>query len=355
MAYGKSLLPDQILVFDFSCFRRRPVISMRVVLELQTGSQAGESVGIEAGQSASIGRSSRADFTVASDANMSSLHFGVSVMNSQCLVQDLDSKNGVRINGQRTKRSIIADGDQILAGTSIFSVTVETKIEPPPTPPSQPSIPSAITPETATPQPRLLSQVDAPVEPPPVINVNEQEPRIELVTLSYLPPGGSVRRIWLRPGESITIGRTANAEHVISDGKRLSSVHFQIQVESRSCTLRDLQSTNGTTVNAQDISETNLCDGDLIRAGGIDFDVHMKGLLPQPLHDVAAETEEAPTRGIRKVELPTNVDVPAIKGNWFPCGSGLRLFQNRMPEENHGIRDFQVEHGGNARGRCPIG
>jgi len=64
----------------------------------------------------------------------------------------------------------------------------------------------------------------------------------------------------------ITIGRSPTNNIFIKD-KNVSRVHCQIVVTEKGCVLTDLQSTNGTFVNGERITERLLKVGDEIRVG----------------------------------------------------------------------------------------
>jgi len=64
----------------------------------------------------------------------------------------------------------------------------------------------------------------------------------------------------------ITVGRSPTNNIFIRD-KNVSRVHCQIVVASGVCTLTDLQSTNGTFVNGQRVTECRLKPGDELRVG----------------------------------------------------------------------------------------
>lgn len=73
----------------------------------------------------------------------------------------------------------------------------------------------------------------------------------------------------------LLIGRS-EGDIVIRD-RRLSSKHAQLDVAGpRVYTLKDLASTNGTTVNDRPISVGHLKDGDIIGFGGVKFEFHAK-------------------------------------------------------------------------------
>ena len=64
----------------------------------------------------------------------------------------------------------------------------------------------------------------------------------------------------------ITLGRSPTNNIFIRD-KNVSRVHCQIMVTAEGCTLSDLQSTNGTFVNEQRVTESKIKPGDEIRIG----------------------------------------------------------------------------------------
>lgn len=69
--------------------------------------------------------------------------------------------------------------------------------------------------------------------------------------------------------EVVTVGRMPDNILVVEDGS-VSSHHAQLKLEGGDYHLKDLNSTNGTSVNGQTITEHQLQDGDHIRFGKID-------------------------------------------------------------------------------------
>jgi hypothetical protein len=67
-------------------------------------------------------------------------------------------------------------------------------------------------------------------------------------------------------GSSVTIGRDVGNDVVVDDPE-VSSRHVQIFISQGGYLLRDLGSTNGTSVNGQRISETYIYVGDEIKVG----------------------------------------------------------------------------------------
>jgi len=64
----------------------------------------------------------------------------------------------------------------------------------------------------------------------------------------------------------ITLGRSPTNNIFVRD-KNVSRVHSQIVVTNEGCTLTDLQSTNGTFVNGEKVTECQLKPGDEVRVG----------------------------------------------------------------------------------------
>ena len=81
------------------------------------------------------------------------------------------------------------------------------------------------------------------------------------------------RTVLLHTGQSVKVGRTEWADFSLPHDNRISSVHFAVECERQRCVVRDLDSTNGTTVNGAAVIETELQDGDVIVAGSTRFQV----------------------------------------------------------------------------------
>ena len=73
----------------------------------------------------------------------------------------------------------------------------------------------------------------------------------------------------------LVIGRK-EGDMIVHDG-RVSSKHAQLDIAGpRIYTLKDLASTNGTTVNDKPISVGHLGDGDVVGFGGVKFEFRAK-------------------------------------------------------------------------------
>lgn len=131
---------------------------MRLVLEVISGPNTGQTIIAQAGQTVSIGRTIKANVPM-EDTFMSGQHFAIECVGGACGVRDLKSRNGTRVNGVKVDVAVLREGDTIHAGQTEFVVHVEAvdpesdqlspsqlKATLPPsrnlTPPSEPSKPS---------------------------------------------------------------------------------------------------------------------------------------------------------------------------------------------------------------------
>lgn len=108
--------------------------------------------------------------------------------------------------------------------------------------------------------------------PPPT---RPADPELELLA-TYLPGDvPEVGRIVLPDGQEVVlregtwvIGRDASALVRLVDN-RVSRRHACVEVVGDRCEVRDLASTNGTTVNGMPVSDAVLDDGDVVGVGGV--------------------------------------------------------------------------------------
>lgn len=98
---------------------------MGVLLEIRSGPAAGKMIAVTTGRSVTVGRASgRAEIDLPQDTFMSGVHFAVECSTSGCRVQDRKSSNGTFLNGARVQDAMLANGDEIKAGQTIFAVKI---------------------------------------------------------------------------------------------------------------------------------------------------------------------------------------------------------------------------------------
>src|SRR5271165_2101526 len=82
------------------------------------------------------------------------------------------------------------------------------------------------------------------------------------------------RKIEVRAGTILRIGRTAKSDYALGEDSYLSGQHFAIENDGNEARARDLGSSNGTFVNGERVtSETVLREGDSLTAGGSTFTI----------------------------------------------------------------------------------
>ncbi|EMI40742.1 FHA domain-containing protein [Rhodopirellula sp. SWK7] len=77
---------------------------------------------IRVGQTMTVGRTSSSDMEIRSDRKMSRTHFSIKCCKTDAKIRDLGSTNGITVNGRRYDEASVYDGDQIVAGTTCFTV-----------------------------------------------------------------------------------------------------------------------------------------------------------------------------------------------------------------------------------------
>lgn len=150
------------------------------------------------------------------------------------------------------------------------------------------------------------------------------------VILSVESPPAKGTKVWLISGQTARVGRTARADYAIAD-ERMSGVHFALHCDASACRLRDLDSTNGTFVNGERVTEVSLRDGDTIYAGQTTFSVRLEDVAHQP------ETVKAPPEDARTPHdaAPSGREGrSAVQCTRTQCPSGLCLYQGHLGERS---------------------
>ncbi len=139
---------------------------MGLLLEIKAGPFEGKKIPLTTGQTVTIGRSAtRSDFALPHDTFMSGLHFVVECGAQGCRVVDRKSSNGTFLNGAKIQDAMLANGDEIKSGQTIFTVKIVADAKLAPSTPR----PDAVSPRepqrpASTPEPRVVRPPAA--EPP---------------------------------------------------------------------------------------------------------------------------------------------------------------------------------------------
>jgi pSer/pThr/pTyr-binding forkhead associated (FHA) protein len=113
------------------------------------------------------------------------------------------------------------------------------------------------------------------------------------------------KTVAIQPNHPCRVGRADGAELVIANDGLLSRSHFVVECSGESsCRVRDLNSTNGTFVNGQRITEAEISEVDTLVAGRTTFAVHPMDGEPAALpEDAAAEEAEAVKKALQSTQL----------------------------------------------------
>src|SRR5713101_3237883 len=91
------------------------------------------------------------------------------------------------------------------------------------------------------------------------------------------------RKIEIRAGTILRLGRTAKSDYSIGEDSYLSSQHFAVECDGTECRIRDLGSSNGTFVNGERVTETVVVkEGASLVAGGSTFAIHIEAATAPP-------------------------------------------------------------------------
>ena len=118
----ESYNPNQITKIE-SPAKVEGLVQLR--LRVTSKIEMGRKFWLALGQSSTFGRTEKADFSFASDSTMTSEHFRVTCNAEQCEIEDLKSRGGTWHNGKRINKSILRDGDQIVAGKTEFAIEID--------------------------------------------------------------------------------------------------------------------------------------------------------------------------------------------------------------------------------------
>jgi serine/threonine-protein kinase len=142
---------------------------MRLTLTVTAGPHEGQSFAFAGHVTFLVGRSKKAHFRLSTkDRYFSRLHFLVEVNPPRCRLQDVGSRNGTFVNGQRVKTADLRDGDEIKAGHTVLRVALDPAAD---DSGSWPDLPSAVQPPSV--QPTLPQP---PYVPPDAVQTLKQPP-----------------------------------------------------------------------------------------------------------------------------------------------------------------------------------
>jgi serine/threonine-protein kinase len=99
---------------------------MRIILRVTGGPNAGTTFVFQEHEALLVGRSKHAGHCLpVKDRHLSRIHFLIEANPPRCLLTDMNSRNGTRVNGARVTTAELRDGDIIRAGRTLLRVTIQ--------------------------------------------------------------------------------------------------------------------------------------------------------------------------------------------------------------------------------------
>ena len=307
------------------------------ILQVTSGPSSGVSVSFFGG-SVTIGRDPSSNLCI-NDSNVSRAHAQLTDNGREVVLRDLNSTNGTTLNGRRVTDAVIRPGDIIHVGNSQVQLS-EAQQSPGHT------VAGA------------YSQQPPPASPPRrerYPNRLESGPRnYSLQVTSGQSAGVSVS---FSRG-SVTVGRDPSSDLRVDD-MQVSRSHVRLTHDGREVVLRDMHSTNGTTLNGRRVTEAVIRPGDVIGIGDsqIQFaEVQLssrpaaRGAYSQQQQPMSAQRrplQPLPERRLRQDPYPPPRPAAASSTNWGTVllvililgaiGGAIYWFYNMTPRSDEEI------------------
>jgi pSer/pThr/pTyr-binding forkhead associated (FHA) protein len=205
------------------------------------------------------------------DGTVSRRHAEVTLEDGEITVTDLGSTNGTQVDGKRlapNEPAPILPGAVVRFGSATLALPGE-------------SVNAAATPAEATivtslegiDQTRIAERSEKPGEPAAAASSGDQSGAAKPAdAVARLIGAAGAADIFLSPG-TLTIGRKPGNDVVLADAF-VSGKHAELICDDSVCTLVDLGSTNGTTVNGVKLEANQgqiVVDGDEVQIGQTNY------------------------------------------------------------------------------------
>ena len=202
------------------------------------------------------------------ERNVSRRHAKLSKSNGHVFIEDLQSYNGIKVNGDRiVGKATVNEGDRITIGDYQLALKMDRQASP-----EEPRGDEKTTPfirdgeaTSMTMKPPQLSSSQAPTALQPQLDVgaqSEQPARVVVVSSNFAGQEFPLSK------QTMVIGRTDDNDVVINH-RSMSRHHAQIVREGSHYHIVDLQSANGVRVNGEDYGKVELRKGDHIDLGHV--------------------------------------------------------------------------------------
>jgi pSer/pThr/pTyr-binding forkhead associated (FHA) protein len=192
------------------------------------------------------------------ERNVSRRHARLKRANGAFLIEDLESYNGIKVNGRRIEKSVpLKPGDQVGIGDYLIALQDEAS--------DAVSVADAPTATIAQPAaPGLGDPPTAMIAAPGVAGAPSPPARLVMIS----PPAPGAEFAFHRT--KTRIGRAEDLEICVNH-RSISREHAELVREGDVIRLVDLGSANGTRVNGRDASDVQVSAGDVIEFGQVRF------------------------------------------------------------------------------------
>jgi eukaryotic-like serine/threonine-protein kinase len=134
------------------CFSATMEVAMRVILSVIAGPHTGQQFHFNGHDTFLVGRTPDCHFQLNyNDPYFSDGHFLIEVKPPRCRVIDLNSRNGIKVNGMKVEDAELVNHDEVRAGQTVIRIDVtqpegsaETIAPPPPRVAPPPVLPTAL-------------------------------------------------------------------------------------------------------------------------------------------------------------------------------------------------------------------
>ena len=193
------------------------------------------------------------------ERNVSRRHARLKKANGAYLIEDLESYNGIKVNGRRVEKELeLKLGDQVGIGDYMIALQDEaadaTGVADVQTAAITPALAHPAVAESPT---AMIAAPAAPVAPPPPAR---------LVMISPPAPGAE----FAFQKAKMRVGRAEDLDICVNH-RSISREHAELVRDGNRTRLLDLGSANGTRVNGQDVTDTVLAPGDVVELGQVRF------------------------------------------------------------------------------------
>ncbi|MEM9881455.1 MAG: FHA domain-containing protein [Planctomycetota bacterium] len=215
-----------------------------------------------------IGRGTGADLRIPRDV-LSREHARLELSGREVLLTDLDSRNGVKVNGERVWRPVkLSHGDRVSVGDVVLSIDLSRWETTPGASPPGPEDPTV--------------GLAEPAAPGGVGSIDQTIAAGDRSTVDLTDTSTVQRRVIELDRPRIVLGRDEQCEEVL-DSLLISRLNTEVRRSDGRLIVRDLNSTNGTVINGVAITRrTELRVGDRLSIGPFHFDFDGRSLTSGP-------------------------------------------------------------------------